>query len=116
MLSQEDKLWAASGHLSYVLGLPIIFPVILYLWKKDSAPFVADQAKQAIGLHLVTVIVSVLAVAFSFATFGIGILAAVPFLMLFATAAFVFSVVAALKISDGQSYQYPLFGEWIDRL
>ena len=116
MLTQEEKMWAASSHLSYLLGLPVILPLILYLWKKDDSPFVAAQAKQAVGLHLVACVVATILLFFCVGTFGIGTFVAVPLLALLGTAAVIFSVVAVLRIAEGKSYHYPIFGDWVDRL
>ena len=116
MPSKEEKLWAASAHLSYLLGLPVVLPLILFLWKRDQSPFIAEQAKQAIGLHIVTFVVVLLAVLFSFGTLGVGALAAIPLVSLFCMLTMIFTIVAVIKIAEGQTYHYPLFGNWIARL
>ncbi|MBS2039296.1 DUF4870 domain-containing protein [bacterium] len=114
MPTQEEKIWGALAHVSYLAGLPLIFPLILYIWQREHSPFVAAQAKQAVGLHLVTLILVALTVGVSFATFGLGLLVAVPALSLFGILAFIFSVLAAIQVAQGNSYHYPVFGRWVD--
>ena len=115
-MNTQQKLWAASAHLAYICGLPVILPLILFLWKRDSDRFVAEQAKQAVGLHVVAIVLVSICVFFMFATLGVGALVAVPALWVFGTAAIVFSIVACLKIAEGKTYHYPVFGEWIANL
>lgn len=115
-MTKHQKLWAASGHLSYLLGLPMVLPLILYVWKRDSDAFVADQAKQAAGMHLIATLVCILGSIFAFGTFGIGMILVVPALMVFLGLTMIFSVIAVVKVADGESYHYPVFGNWLARL
>ena len=114
-MQREEKLWAAAGHLSYLLGLPIIVPLLILLWKRDSSAFVAEQTKQAIGLHLAMVVAGFAAVAFSFATLGLGMIAAIPAIIALTLVTIVLTIIACIKISEGKSYHYPIIGEWIAR-
>lgn len=116
MPTQDEKIWGSVSHLSYLAGLPIVVPLILYLWKRDQSAFVAGQAKQAVGMHIATVIAFAIGIGFSFGTFGFGVFLAVPMLWLFGVIAFICSIVAVLKIAQGESYHYPVFGNWVDRL
>lgn len=116
MPTQEEKIWGAVSHISYLAGLPVIVPLIIFLWKREQSAFVASQAKQAVGLHIATIIACAIALGFSFATFGLGLALAVPSLMVLSVIAFILSVVAVIKVSQGESYHYPLFGGWVDRL
>lgn len=116
MITTEEKFLAAFGHLSYLAALPVAVPLILYLWKKDTSPFVAEQAKQAVGIHVFSLLVTVIALVFVFCTFGLGAFLAVPILSLIGMLLVVFTVVAVLKIAEGRSYHYPLFGDWVDSL
>lgn len=116
MMTTEQKLWASSGHLAYLLGLPIVLPLLLYVWKRNTDPFVAAQAKQAVGMHLFTVLVCILGGMVIFGTFGFGALLVGPALMVFTALALIFTVIAVVRIAEGKSYHYPVFGEWLARL
>ena len=116
MPTQEEKLWGAASHISYLIGLPLVFPLLLYVWKRNQSNFIAAQAKQAVGLHLFLLVAVAIAWAVIFATVGFGMVVAIPGLMLLGTASIIFSVIAVIKISQGHSYHYPLFGDWVDSL
>jgi hypothetical protein len=114
-MTKESKLWAAAGHLSYLLGLPVVLPLLLYVWKRDSDPFAASQAKQAAGLHLFVVLMCLLGFALMFGTFGIATLIVGPALFLLSGLSLLFSVLAGFRIADGQECRYPLGGDWSAR-
>lgn len=116
MPTQSEKIWGALAHVSYLAGLPLIFPLILFIWKRQESPFIAKQAKQAVGLHLVTIILVALAFGLIFGTLGLGMIVAIPGLTVFSVAAVVFSIIAAIQVAQGNSYHYPLFGRWVDSL
>ena len=116
MPTQEEKIWGAVSHLSYLAGLPIVVPLIIFLWKREQSSFVASQAKQAVGMHVATVVAFALAFGFSFGTFGFGVVLAVPLMILFGVLAFVSTIVAVLKVAQGESYHYPVFGNWVESL
>jgi len=41
----DDRTWAMLAHLSPLVGLGFIGPLVVWLIYKDKSPFVADQAK-----------------------------------------------------------------------
>ena len=114
--TSNDKLIAAATHLSYLIGLPIVIPALVYIWKRDTSPFIADHAKQALGCHVVALaawfvlfIVFVGAMSFPIAQllmmlYGAGCLVVI-----------VLTVVAAMRVADGKPYRYPLIGAIVQR-
>ena len=114
MPTQNEKLLAAAGHLAYLVGLPLIFPLVLFLWQRDQSRFVAEQAKQAIILHLTALFLILLGVGFSIGTFGVGAFAVIPTLSFLGFVAVVLTVVAVLKVAEGRHYRYPIIGGLLD--
>lgn len=106
-------MWASAGHLSYILGLPLVLPLILYIWQKDRSPFVAEQAKQATLMHLVMTVLGLIGGAFAFFTLGLGIFVVVPVMLLLLLVSLVWSVMAVMAIGEGKSYRYPVIGDWL---
>jgi len=54
-MTDEEKSWGALAHLSMLAGLFLPFgnvlgPLAVYLAKKDTMPFVGDQAREEIAL------------------------------------------------------------------
>lgn len=89
-----------AGYLVVPLG-NIIAPLVIWLIKKDTMPFVDDQAKEALNFQITLSIVAVIGVILTFVCVGWIVLAAVWI------AGLVFSIVAAVKANEGVKYRYP---------
>ena len=101
-LSTEDKAMIICSHLSALLGVGFLLPLIVYLIKKQDGGPVAAHAKEALNFHLSLLLYSLCAIPLLFV--GIGFL--VFGFIIFGT--FVLSIVAAVKAADGALYRYPL--------
>ena len=101
-VSSDDKIWAVLCHLSLLLGVGFVLPLIVYLVKKQDAPATAEQAKEALNFHISVYIyafVSVLlcTVLIGFLLFPVVIIGSM-----------VCAILAAVKASHGEPYRYPL--------
>lgn len=99
--TREERTAALIAHLSSLVGLGIIAPLVIYLLKKDESPFVADQAREALNFHITVVLALVASALLIVIVVGIFLLIAV------AIGATVLSIVAAIKANDGERYRYP---------
>jgi uncharacterized Tic20 family protein len=111
--SAEEKQWALFAHLSAFTGFftgigAIVAPLIIWLIKKDTMPFVNDQGKEALNFNITVVIVVFTLLVFSVMTLGIGLIVSVPLWFLIGLLWFVFTIVAAIKASEGVAYRYPM--------
>lgn len=95
----DDNLWVVFCHISLVLGVGIIVPLIVYLVKKDESPTITYHAKEALNFHLSIVIYS-----FACAITCIGI----PLAIVIGIAGIVLSIIAAVRVKDPIPYRYPL--------
>jgi hypothetical protein len=92
-------------HLSalcFLVGVPfgsIIGPLVIWLIKREEFPFVDVQGKAALNFHIS---MSIYALILLFSCVGILLL---PLLVL---VEIIFSIMAAVKASDGISFAYPL--------
>jgi uncharacterized Tic20 family protein len=102
------------AHLSALTGLVsgfgnIVGPLVVWLIKKDSSPFVAQEAKEALNFHLTwmgaAIALAVVSIPLVLA-FGIGIL---TFFIagLIILASWILSVVAGVRAGEGKPYRYP---------
>ena len=72
-LSAEEKQWGMFGHLSALTGIVtgglgnFLGPLIVWQMKKDSLPFAAEQAKEALNFNITLLIVGIV--------FGVVVLA-----------------------------------------
>ena len=99
--SSEDTTWAVLGHLSYfVLG--IIAPLVIYLVKKDSSPFIRQHAAEALNFHITLTIAVIVSAILVIVVIGIFML----FAVLIAGA--ILAIIAAVAAGKGQPYRYPM--------
>ena len=117
--SAEEKQWAMFAHLSALVGGILtsgwagsigcfIGPLVIWLVKKDTLPFVDDQGKEALNFNITVGIVFLALLILSIVTFGIGLIVAVPLWIIIGIAWLVFTIIAAIKAYDGEMYRYPL--------
>ena len=100
--SSNDRLLAILCHLSEFLGVPLLLPLIIYLVMKEDSAFVKDHAREALNFHLSLCLYGLICVPLVMIVIGI------PLLIALGVFAFVVSILAAIKVSDGQHYRYPL--------
>ena len=102
------------GHLSALSGLVfplgnILGPLIVWQVKKDTMPFAAAEAKEALNFQITwsigIVLASVVAFILSFVVIGFLLF---PVIGLAGIAIFVFAVIGGLKANEGRSYRYPM--------
>ena len=117
-IQAEDRQWAMFAHLSALLGGLLtsavggwgffLGPLVIWLMKKETMPFVADQAKEALNFNITVSAVFLVLMILGFLTLGIGFLLIGPLMILIGLAALVFIVIAAIKANEGIAYRYPM--------
>lgn len=111
MPSREERQWALFAHLSALLGGLVtshvwglgclLGPLIIWLVKKDSMPFVDDQAKEALNFNITVAIAALVCGLLMVVLIGFVLL---PLLGL---AWLVFVIIASVKANEGERYRYP---------
>jgi len=97
-----DKVLIVLCHLSLLLGVGFILPLIVYLVKRQDPSPVAAHAKEVLNFHISLVIYALLALPL------VLILIGVPILIGLGLASFICAIIAAIKASEGGFYRYPL--------
>ncbi len=114
----EERQWAMFAHLSALVGAIItggwafsigcfLGPLIIWLVKKDTMPFVADQAKEALNFNITLAIIFAILFVLTVATLGLGALISIPLYIILGIAWLVFTIIAAIKANEGVAYRYP---------
>jgi len=113
----EERQWAMFAHLSALAGGLLtsaiggwgffLGPLVIWLMKKDTMPFVADQAKEALNFNITVSAAMLVLLVLGVVTLGLGFLIAGPLMLIIGIAALVFIVMAAIKANDGVAYRYP---------
>ncbi|MFL6618577.1 MAG: DUF4870 domain-containing protein [Povalibacter sp.] len=104
----EERNWAMLAHLSALLGLVVwgagivLGPLIVWLIKRDTLPFVNDQGTEALNFQITVFLAGVVCTALIFLLIGIPLLAALALFDL------IFVIIAAVKVSEGVAYRYPI--------
>jgi|SRR5688572_19530802 len=98
-----DKDSKTMGMLAHLLSIftGFIGPLVIWLIKKDSSPFVDDQGKESLNFQLTILIGYIIGGATSCLFIGLLILPAVWVLAL------VFAIIATMKANNGEAYRYP---------
>jgi uncharacterized protein len=115
--SAEERQWAMFAHLSALAGGLLtgafggwgffIGPLIIWLMKKDTMPFVNDQAKEALNFNITVSAIFLVLLILTVVTLGIGAILTVPVMLIVGIGALVFIIIAAMKANEGIAYRYP---------
>jgi len=76
--------------------------MIIWLWKRDTNPWVANEAREAMNFNISVTIYAIVCVVLCLVVIGI------PMLIALHTFQVICIIIAALKASDGRSFRYPL--------
>jgi uncharacterized Tic20 family protein len=118
-ISADERQWAMLAHLSALLGYLVtshvaggsggfLGPLIVWLIKKDTMPFVDQQGKEALNFSITICIAFFALFAFGIMTLFIGFIIAIPLMVCVAIYAFVFTIIASIKANEGVAYRYPI--------
>ena len=114
----EERNWAMAAHLSALAGGLLsgffgglgvfVGPLVVWLIKKDTMPFVDEQGKEALNFNITCAIAFLILIVFSVMTLGIGLLLTVPLWLAVGIFWLVVTIIAAVKTSNGEHYRYPI--------
>ena len=105
-ISQEEKTWGMLAHLSSLSGFIVPFgsllgPLIVWLVKRDTMPFVADQGKEALNFNITVTIAAIISGILTLVLIGFLLLAVVVVGWL------VLTIMATIESNKGVAYRYP---------
>jgi uncharacterized Tic20 family protein len=102
----QERLWGGAAHWSALVaslvGLAFLGPLIVMLTKGNESAFVRRQAVESLNFQLSMLIYGIVS--------AILIIVLVGFLLLLVIAVLwlVFTIMGAIKASNGEDYRYPL--------
>lgn len=105
-ITQEEKTWGMLAHLSSFAGFVIplgnvVGPLVVWLVKKDTMPFVDDQGKEALNFNITVVIAGLISFVLMAILIGFVLLAVVV------VGWMVFTIMATIEANKGVAYRYP---------
>jgi len=106
-IDPAERQMAVFTHISALVGFVIPFgniigPLVMWLIKKDTMPFVDDQGKEALNFNITIAIAGVICCILFLILIGYFLMIALVIVWL------VFVILAAVKASEGVTYRYPL--------
>jgi len=107
--TNEERNLAIIAHLSGCFGIfaggliGFVGPLVIYLLKKDSSPYVEFQAKEALNFQITIFLIALV----SGALIAISCGALLPLIVAPMVLQLVFGIIAALAVRDGANYRYP---------
>ncbi|TFG35205.1 MAG: DUF4870 domain-containing protein [Nitrospirales bacterium] len=109
--TEEDKQARIRGmpcHLTALLGMigiplgNVLGPLIIWLVKKNTYPFVNEQGRESLNFQLSMTIYAIAAALLIFVKIGM------PLLLLVAGINFILIIIASIRTFNGETYTYPL--------
>lgn len=117
-LSAEERNWAMAAHLCGLLwavgGTGLIFipfgglvlftmlgPLIIWLTKGQSMPFVAEQAKESLNFQITVFLLGLVFLVMALVLIGF------VFLWILGLVNLILVILATIQVSDGKPYRYP---------
>ena len=106
-ISQAERQMAMFTHLAALAAFVIPFgnvigPLVLWLIKKDTMPFVDDQGKEALNFNITFSIAGIVCLILFLVVIGYFLLVALSVVW------FVFVIIATIRSGEGEAYRYPL--------
>lgn len=98
----SDRIWSMLSHLSALLGVGFLLPLVVYLAMRKESEYVATNAREALNFHISVLIYSVCCIPLVFILIGI------PLLVVLGLGSLILAIIATIKAADGQCYRYPL--------
>lgn len=99
--TSEERSWAMGCHL-IALVAHFVGPLIFWLVKRESSPFIDEQGKEALNFQISILIYYMVAVFLCFLFIGFLLAPAVIIFDL------VFVIIAAVKANNGENFRYPM--------
>ena len=98
----SDKIWSMLSHLSALLGVGFVLPLVVYLAMRKESDYVAANAREALNFHISVLIYTLCCIPLVFIVVGI------PLLIVLGLGALMLAIIATVKAADGLCYRYPL--------
>lgn len=106
-IPKAERDWALFAHLSSFVGFlfpfgNLIAPLIMWQLKKEEMAFGSAQAKECLNFQISLTIYALISAVLIVILVGIALLIALFVIDV------VFTLIAAVKASNGEFYRYPL--------
>lgn len=116
MSDADRKNWAMAAHLSALVGFvgipSLVGPLVVWLAKKDNDAYVAAHSLHALNFNIsvliYTIVGSIALGIFGLVTLGIGLILAIPVVIIALVVWVVLVIQGGLAASRGEQFRYPM--------
>lgn len=111
---QDSRNWALGAHLGALAGGFVggigswVAPLIVWLSRRETDPFAAEHAREALNFNLTMVILVLGGFLISILTLGVALLIVIPAGLVIGVLWLIWSIQGAIAASQGSPYRYPL--------
>ena len=108
VIEKQAQIWGILCHLSALVamtGLPlghIIGPLVVWLIKRKSHPFIYEQGKESLNFQLSMTLYTLIAAPLIYIKVGIVLI------FILVVINFVLVIIASLRAYQGEIFRYPL--------
>jgi uncharacterized protein len=105
--NHDERQWAMICHLSAMLMYAtaiggLIAPLIIWLLKRDTMPYVGDQGRETVNFQITTMLALVCSGVLMLVLIGWVLM---PLVLLYH---FVYTIIGTVKASEGAPFRYPI--------
>lgn len=106
--TESERTWGMLAHLSALAGVVVWLigcvagPLVVWIARRDQSAFVAEHAREALNFNITVVLAALVCMLLMLVFIGF-ILGTALFI-----AWLVFTLIAAIKASEGALYRYPV--------
>lgn len=116
MSDADRKNWAMAAHLSALVGFvgipSLVGPLVVWLAKKDTDAYIAAHSVHALNFNIsvliYTIVGTIAVVIIGIVTLGIGLLLAIPVVVVALIVWVVLVIQGGLAASRGEQFRYPM--------
>ena len=88
-------------------GIHIGIPLLAWLWKRGSSPFVSEHAREELNFQISLTLYTLIASLIAIFTLGIALIVILPLALVIGIIILVVMIKASIAASRGEQYRYP---------
>ncbi|MEM7344501.1 MAG: DUF4870 domain-containing protein [Chloroflexota bacterium] len=109
-LTSDERSMGMLVHLLGLAGFVVplanfIGPLILWLTKRDESAFLDDQGRESLNFQISMFLWAIVFVILALTI--VGLVVAIPGLIVMGLATVILPIIGAIKANEGQRYRYP---------
>lgn len=115
--SSDGRALAGIARLGFVVQLPVILPLVIFLVERDGHPYARHQALQALFFDIVAVVSLTLMWIVVLVLMAVIVgFCLVPAAIVVHLAFWIYALVAAIQCFSGSEVRTPMIAGWADAM